>query len=809
MPGEVTIDFGIDLGTTNSAIAVYGEGMPQIIKNGDADTTPSCVSRSPGAEWVGVVARQRSIDHPESTFFEFKRHMGTTTTWPLPDGGRVTPEELSASVLRSLREAAFEHTGIDITAAVITVPAAFDTAQLSATRQAGALAGFSYVEALQEPIAAALAYGFDKLSDGNYLVFDLGGGTFDAALVRCDGGAFTVMNHRGDNDLGGGKWDSYIVEQFLLPKLEALGCDVSDGSDRTGRMFRLLKDRAEAAKIDLSRRDSAQFLFAGSDRRGAPLPDGVTMSIHEYEPLIQSDLARAVGFGRDLLAEARLQPNAVAKVILVGGPTRTPALRRAVDSLGIEIASMVDPMTVVARGAALYAAGRARPVSAAAAPPASAVFQLHYEAMVERGKDEVIIGLHLERAPVGSSVETIRVVASDGSWDSGVVRLEGGNALIIAKLVAPDQTLFKLTAAGTTGTPLVAVPEQFTVTRAVAAAPAPVNHSIQLGVDAALGGDGSSTIEIVSRGSSMPVFKRLTVRTTREVSPRTQDAEPLRLLFLEGESRVPQRNLQVGLIEITSDKITRPLPPNSEIEIVVRWEQGQDPKASAYVPFLDQDFSEVLTMKNKQLPDVQELQRQVDVIRARVGDSFSQDDPRAQSIHEVEVRLIDAQRGDAAAAHSAQAQLGPLLDELDKSASAELLAGARDDLEVAVAWARPLIEKYGTHTELQDLEEQSRTARSVADRGTYHDVEPRIRAVYGLGWRVVFRQPGFWIEEFSTYAAKAAESDDPVRAGALVAQGRSALDSQDVAVIQQVTRELWKLFPDLIDGSARSFGVRV
>src|SRR2546423_496876 len=130
MPGEVTVDFGIDLGTTNSAIAVFVDGMPQIIKNADADTTPSCVSFSAASEWVGSAARQRSLAHPESTFFEFKRHMGTSTRWPLPDGTRASPEELSAKVLQELRRAAYEATSIDLTAAVITVPAAFDTAQL-------------------------------------------------------------------------------------------------------------------------------------------------------------------------------------------------------------------------------------------------------------------------------------------------------------------------------------------------------------------------------------------------------------------------------------------------------------------------------------------------------------------------------------------------------------------------------------------------------------------------------------------------------------------------------------------------------
>lgn len=810
MPGDVTIDFGIDLGTTNSAIAVFTDGMAQIIKNADADTTPSCVSFSGTTEWVGTVAKQRGIDHPESTFVEFKRNIGTSTSWPLPDGRRVTPEELSSRVLRELRKAAYEYTGTDVTAAVITVPAAFDTAQLAATRRAGEIAGFAFVDALQEPIAAALAYGFDQTGDGTYIVFDLGGGTFDSALLRCDGGAFSVMNHRGDNDLGGGRWDSYIVEQILLPKLDALGCDVSDGRDRSSRTFRLLKSSAEIAKIDLSRKDVAQFVFAGiTDRRGDPLPDGVTIARDEYEALIRNDLQRAVGFCKDLLVESRLPASSVSKVILVGGPTRTPALRTAVQSLGIELASMVDPMTVVARGAAIYAAGRTRPVAVAGAPASSVVFQLHYEAMVENDRDEVIVGFRLKRSPEGSAVESIRVIAEDGSWDSGDVRLEDGQAVIASRLIAAGETTFRLSATGQNGVRFSTTPERFSITRGVAAAAAPVNHSIKLGSDRIEAGGGipeAETIEIVPRGASMPVFKRVKVRTTREISPQSA-SDPIRLQFLEGESDVPERNLQVGMIEITPDRITRPLPANSGIEIVVRWDQGQDPKASAYIEFLDQDFSEVLTMRNKQLPDVEELQRQVDEMRERIGDDLPSSDLRAQALHELDVRLIDAREGDSAAAHSAQAQIGPLLDQLEKDSEHELLVSARAQVESAIAWARPLMEQYGTAAERQQFEQAVTTARDAGDRSSHRDLDARTRAIHEMGWRLITRQPGFWIEEFASYADRAAESSDPVRAGGLVARGRTALDQQDLPTLEQVTRELWALFPET-SGSPRSYGIR-
>ena len=395
MPGEVTVDFGIDLGTTNSSIAVFHDGSAQVIKSTatNADVTPSVVTLAAGREWVGEAARSKLGMHPDSTFSEFKRHIGTTHTWALPDGGRVSPEDLSARVLRSLAHDAFNMRGVELTAAVITVPAAFDAAQIAATRTAGELAGFSHIETLQEPIAAALAYGFDQMGDGVFLVFDLGGGTFDAALIQCKSGVFTVIEHRGDNDLGGGKWDSAIIDQIVMPRLTSLGHDLASAGDHRSGLFKNLKARTELARIDLSRPDQSAIDLDGlQDDAGRPLPSPVDISLQEFEPLIEPSLRRATDFCQDLLREANVPASSVSKVIMVGGPTRTPALRRAVQALGIETATMVDPMTVVARGAAVYAASRTRPVAVAAAPQESAVFQLVYDAMVERDKDEVAVG---------------------------------------------------------------------------------------------------------------------------------------------------------------------------------------------------------------------------------------------------------------------------------------------------------------------------------------------------------------------------------------------------------------------------------
>jgi hypothetical protein len=311
---------------------------------------------------------------------------------------------------------------------------------------------------------------------------------------------------------------------------------------------------------------------------------------------------------------------------------------------------------------------------------------------------------------------------------------------------------------------------------------------------------------IVKRGATMPVFQRKTYRTTRAVSPREQSADPVRLLFVEGESSVPGRNLTVGQIFIEAHEITRPLPSNSEVEVSIRWDQGEDPKASAYVPFLDQQFESVLTMQNKSLPDVAELERQVDELREKLGTSVDSSETRAKRLHEIEVRLVDARQGDTAAAHSAAAQIGPLLDEMEADASGDLLASSKQRLQDAEAWATAIAQKFGTAEDQHTLSALIREARGAAETGTHRDVDYRCDRIVVHTYGVLAKQPGFWLEEFSEMVDKAASATDPVQAGSLISRGRDAIDRQDHEELARVVRNLWQLFPE--SAGTVSFGLR-
>ena len=361
---RTTIDFGIDLGTTNSAIAVLKGTDTQIIQNNDhQDITSSAVFIDKnGQQHVGLRAKNalEKEKSAEDVYIEFKRLMGTYHKYQFKSSGHVMkPEELSAEVLKSLRGDVQQRLGEDVQAAVITVPAAFEQVQCAATRKAAELAGFFQSPLLQEPVAAALAYGFqiDVIKE-YWFVYDFGGGTFDAAVIKAEDGNINVVNHGGDNKLGGSNIDWAIIEQLIIPGLVSNYDlpDFSRGNRKWLSAMARIKRLTEEAKIMLSRKNEIGIEISGiKDNQGEEIEYDFTLKrnalINVAEPLIM----RSLEICKQVLSEKKLKPESINRMILVGGPTLAPYFREILQSnLGIQIDS-VDPLTVVARGAAVFA----------------------------------------------------------------------------------------------------------------------------------------------------------------------------------------------------------------------------------------------------------------------------------------------------------------------------------------------------------------------------------------------------------------------------------------------------------------------
>ena len=343
---------GIDLGTTNSCVAVFEGGEPVVITNPEgARTTPSVVAfTKTGERLVGQVAKRQSITNPDRTIISIKREMGSSHKVTV-DGKAYTPQEISAMILQKLKADAEAYLGESVSQAVITVPAYFSDAQRQATKDAGKNAGLEVLRIINEPTAAALAYGMDKETDQKIMVFDLGGGTFDVSLLEISDGVFEVLATAGNNRLGGDDFDQRIIDWVLKEFKAENGIDLSGDK----MVMQRLKDAAEKAKIELSGVMSADinlpFLTATAS---GPLHFEATLTRAKFNELTADLVEATMKPTKQVLSDAGLNPSQIDKVLLVGGSTRIPAVQEAVKKfLGKEPFKGINPDECVALGAAI------------------------------------------------------------------------------------------------------------------------------------------------------------------------------------------------------------------------------------------------------------------------------------------------------------------------------------------------------------------------------------------------------------------------------------------------------------------------
>ena len=347
---------GIDLGTTNSVVSVLEGGEPTVIPNAEgARTTPSVVAFSKSGEvLVGEVAKRQAITNPDRTIRSIKRAMGTDQGTDI-DGKKWTPQEISARILAKLRTDAESYLGGKVSEAVITVPAYFDDAQRQATKEAGKIAGLEVLRIINEPTAAALAYGLDKADeDQTILVFDLGGGTFDVSLLDLGDGVFEVKSTSGNTSLGGDDWDQRVIEHLVKSFKNAHGIDLAKDKMASQR----LKEAAEKAKVELSSTQSTtiNLPFITATEQG-PLHLEETLTRSEFERMTEDLLEKCTGPFNQAIKDASISVSQIDHVILVGGSTRMPMVRELVKGLtgGKDPHQGVNPDEVVAVGAAIQA----------------------------------------------------------------------------------------------------------------------------------------------------------------------------------------------------------------------------------------------------------------------------------------------------------------------------------------------------------------------------------------------------------------------------------------------------------------------
>lgn len=613
-----TINYGIDLGTTNSLIARVESGIVEVFKNpaGHKEALPSAIAYRKNRILIGDKAREYVEKDPANVFTSFKRKMGTSEKYFVPETMEFkSPVDFSAMILQELKN--FVLGDVMPQAVVITIPASFDTIQSNATKEAGYHAGFKEVVLLQEPVAASLAFanrtsagGFDL--SGQWLVFDLGGGTFDCALVRFEDEEMRIVDHEGDNYLGGLDFDSMIMEKILLPQIAQhppfgeIESQIRTPGHMYQKLHNLLLHEAEEAKIDLSARENTLVEIDIEDEDGQE--HSLTLTVHrsQFEELIKPQLDHALSLVQRLLDKNNLAGTSVNEIIMIGGSTYIPFVRKMLEQeLGIAVNASIDPTTAVAIGAAWFAGTRRKKIEASkdeAAEIGGAKF-----AGTSKSEEQVVkVRTAFARntralseyfaAQVDGIIVTgnyYRIQRKDGGFDTGIKPLTERVTEMLPLLpnVVND---FRFVLLNPQQQPIpVEIPLIEIVQGMFSIEGQPLPADICLEVDDPL--NKTTKLEVVfEKNSILPLRRKITREVTRTVK-RNSD-ESLVINILEGSRYAsPASNLPIGIIEIRGSELRTDLVKGSDIEVVLEINESRDLNIQATLLINEQEFGNLFT----------------------------------------------------------------------------------------------------------------------------------------------------------------------------------------------------------------------
>lgn len=600
--------FGIDLGTTNSAICKMEGGEP-VIKKTDTlkDTLPSCVSFTRkkvvkvGDSAYNDLRQAKSqatknwTNGKVNVFIEFKRDMGTDkTNFSSNMDASYSPEQLSAEVLKTLKSFIGDE---NVSAAVITIPAKFKADQIAATKRAAQLAGIEHCELLQEPIAASMAYGLSSANkNGQWLVFDFGGGTFDAALIKVEDGIMQVKDTEGDNYLGGKNLDYAVVDNIIIPYLqENFVIDEIMANDATRNILRdAMKFYAEQAKNQLSFKAQADITSQldefGEDDEGNEIELDLVVTQEQLKPVLAKVFQKAIDITKDLLKRNGLSGSDLDKLILVGGPTYSPVLREMLrEQVTPNVDTDIDPMTAVSKGAALFASGIDSEVKEEIAVGTVAL-NLSYEANSVQPMEYVTVQLDKDEC-TGNIPEKlfVELVRSDNGWSSGKVEINDIGDVIECQLMEGKNNAFTITTYDEKGSVIPCFPKEINIMQGIVVGNAVLPYNISIEVhDFGLDKNIVKSVKGLERNQQIPATGALNgLKTRNQLRPGMEEDTLIIPIYQsehnsEGTSAV--HNDHVFDVIITGDEVGQLIPVGSEVDITIKVDRSQMLKLEAFFP---------------------------------------------------------------------------------------------------------------------------------------------------------------------------------------------------------------------------------
>ena len=765
------IDYGIDLGTTNSAIARMEEGEVVIIKSDDnqMDTTSSVVAfNKKQTMFVGLSAKNALDKEATSNFKnrkqvdpngyqEFKRTMGTDHEYNSSNMQRsYTSEELSAEVLKKLKGYIRDE---DINSAVITVPAMFRQSQLDATQRAAELAGLKYCELLQEPIAASIAYGMKvNNTNGYWLVFDFGGGTFDAALMHVDEGIMKVVDTEGDNHLGGKNLDNAIVDQLLIPELEKQ-CELSDTleNESTKKLLQeALKKYAEQTKISLSSKEKIKCDIddLGDDDDGEEIQAELDISLEQYEKVVSPIFQRAIDIVKDVLKRNNLSGRDLVSLILVGGPTFQQTLRRMLkEQITEKVDTSIDPMTAVAKGAALFASTKDIPGDLQKRDSSKAQLSLKYpETTVETHEN---LGIRIDRDQSTANLPdtfTLEIIRGDSGWSSGKVIVEGDVEIIELMLNEGKTNQFNIKLSGPDGSNIPCEPSSITIIQGMKIANATLPYSVGIEVyDTVDNKQGVYPLAGLEKNKTLPAKGKGSFNTMKDIRPGVKEDQlliPIYELSRENAGSRAILNTFFGKFAITGQDISSFLPAGSEVEVTLNIDASRRGKLSVYLPSLDESFDIVIDSTIEKDVKKEELQQEIVQAKATAqrlaNEGNSVAEKQLEQLDEAEQVLND--RGhERPSKEEVKAKLQESLIELDKQEEAGEWPKVKQELQETLNHLIMQNKRYGnaqTNRLVEESEEHVRQVMAAKDIQSAKKLESQLSS---MAFELQGQDISFWV----------------------------------------------------------------
>jgi len=650
---RVKIDYGIDLGTTNSAISRMENGKATIKQtNKQRDTMASCVAYNKKGVLVGDPAYSayrsekenalsRKVDN--NAFIEFKRTMGTDKTYHSSLLGKdLSSEELSAEILKTLKSFI---TDDNFSSIVITIPAAFKINQIDATRRAGKLAGFDHIEVLQEPVAASMAYGLDSgKKDGFWLVFDFGGGTFDSALLKVEEGIMQVIDTEGDNHLGGKNLDFAIVDEIILPHIqENYNIDNILSNDDTKNNYReALKAFAEELKNELSFKDSYNLYKedrCGIDDDGEEIEIDVTITQSDIERVLAPVFQKAIDVSQNLLKRNNLKGNSLDALILVGGPTLSPIVRGMLEKQICKPDTSANPMTVVATGAALYAStvDVSEEVREQTRDTAKIQLEIAHESSTVEMEEYVPIKILADKTD-GEIPEKVfaEITRGDKAWSSGKVEINTTGDVVEIQLLEGKTNVFDVVLYDDKGNILESEPNSFNIIQGskIGSATLPYNVGIEI-KQKATGKIVFQTIKGTEKNQSLPAIgTRNGLKTQKQIRPG-MESDFIKIPIYQGEHNSDRTraiyNEHVYDIIISGNDLPALLPANSDVDLTINLDKSQTMSIQAFFPYLDHTSEIEIPTDNVQSVETNWLSNEIRKAKGSITE-LKQDDNHSDDV---------------------------------------------------------------------------------------------------------------------------------------------------------------------------------